>query len=77
MEIAALIIAILALFISIASLSLQLGKHWSSHSIQLQPVDALFNPAMGKKIGSEFKSFDSPLDPDEKAYFEEKNKVKS
>jgi hypothetical protein len=73
-EIAALIISVLSLVLSVASISWMIAKQLSTHTIQLQPVDSLFNPAMGKKIGSDFKEFDAPMDDDEKEYFTEQNK---
>lgn len=76
MEIASLIIATIALILSVASISWMLAKHWTTHTVQLQPVDSLFNPTMGKKIGSEFKEIGDPLDEIEKKYFEEQNKPK-
>ena len=73
MEIAALIIAFLALIVAVASLSWQLGKHWSTHVVQLQPAESLMNfGKMGKKIGEEFKEFDEP-DPDVEEYFKKHN----
>lgn len=76
MELAALILSIIALMMGAASLIWQLAIKLSTHTVQLQPVESLFNPAMGKKIGSEFKEIGDPLDDLEQKYFEEQNKPK-
>ena len=75
MEIAALIIGTMAFILSTLSLSWQLGRHWSTHVVQLQPVEDLvqgFKPS--PKIGDEFRGFDDPLDDAEQAYFDKQNK---
>lgn len=75
MTIAALIIGVLALIISIISLSWQLGKHWSSHVVQLQSVeDLVYQDKKSKKIGEEFRAFDEPLTEEEQAYFDKHKK---
>lgn len=59
MEIAALILAALAFVIASADLIWNLAKHFSTHTVQLQPVESLFNPQPSKTIGEDFEEFDS------------------
>lgn len=75
MEIAGIIIGTLALVVSLISLSWQLGKHWSTHVVQLQSAESIMGLGgkMGKKIGEEFKEFDVGLDAEEEEYFKKQN----
>jgi hypothetical protein len=59
MDIAALIIAILAFLMASANLVIYLSKHvFSSHTIQLQPVSELVKP---EEINADlFQEFDAP-----------------
>lgn len=74
MDIAALILATLSLVMSTGLLAVFLGKNYfSSHVVQLQPVDSLLGgaPPVGPKgtpIGDEFREFDE-LTPEEEEYF--------
>ena len=76
MELAALIIATIGFIIATISLSWQLGKHWSTHVVQLQSVESLIadQGSRQQKIGDEFRSFDEPMDEAEQAYFDKQNK---
>lgn len=69
MDIAALILSILALISSLACLVLMLAKNFfSTHQVQLQPVDPfanLFPSEMGKGKMDPFQDIDLPLDEDD------------
>jgi hypothetical protein len=69
MDIAALILSILALISSLACLVLMLAKNFfSTHQVQLQPVDPfanLFPSEMGKPKMDPFQDIDIPLDEDD------------
>lgn len=68
MDIAALIIAILALVASLTSLTWQLSKHFSTHVIQRELVDP-FKDSIGGQVGSPvmdmFRELGDPIDKDE------------
>lgn len=69
MEIAALILSIISLLASLACLVLMLAKNFfSTHQVQLQPVDPfanLFPSEMGKGKMDPFQDIDLPLDEEE------------
>lgn len=69
MEIAALILSVIALLFSVACLILMLAKNFfSTHQVQLQPVDPfanLFPNEMGKPKMDPFQDIDLPLDEDD------------
>ncbi|HEY8272151.1 MAG TPA: hypothetical protein VIG33_14775 [Pseudobdellovibrionaceae bacterium] len=76
MELAAFIIAVIALIVSLASLTWLIAKQLSTHQVQLVPVDpfAQFDPGkVGAKtspMGDDFKELGEPLSPEEKEYFD-------
>lgn len=80
MELAALIISVIALMISIPSMVWLLAKQMSTHQIQMVPVDSITNTPQNIQadpIGDLYRDFDrphvmknEPLDKDEQAYFE-------
>ncbi len=86
MDIAALIISIIALVSSLACLVIMLAKNFfSSHTVQLQPVDhmAAFKDILGgevgKPMGDQFRDLGDPIDQDEIEHLErlkEKQKKK-
>lgn len=68
MEIAAIILATISLIMSMASLTWLLAKHFSSHNIQMVPIDPFKDgmpQEMGKKIFDEFRDLGDPVDQDE------------
>mgnify|MGYP007071092011 CR=1 FL=1 len=76
MAIAALIISALSLIASLGCLVIMLAKNYfSTHVVQLQPVDTAFQAASpGKPVEDSFVEFDAkPLDPDEEDYFKRQN----
>lgn len=61
MAIAALILSVIALFMSGALLIVFLAKNvFSSHTIQMVPADSLVGNGNSKPMGSEFLEFDAP-----------------
>lgn len=80
MELAALILSVMALLMSSASIIWLLAKQLSTHQIQMVPAESLV-PApqniTADPIGDLYRDFDrphimknEPLDKDEQAYFE-------
>lgn len=67
MIIAALILSIIALIMSISCLVFMLAKHFSTHSIQMVPADN-FAP-LAKPMGNDFAEIGDPM-PEEKINFE-------
>lgn len=69
MEIASLILSVIALLFSIANLVVMLAKNFfSTHQVQLQPVDPfanMFPSEIGKKKLDPFEDIDLPLDEDD------------
>lgn len=64
MIIAALILSVLSLVVSLVCLVWMLAKHFSTHTVQLQPVSDVFdNLKMGKPVDN-FAEIDDPLDED-------------
>lgn len=77
MEIAALILATLALLVSAGSMTWQLAKHFSTHTVQLQPIESLVGQNVrGQPIGDEFEEFDLtppvPLTAEERGHLNAK-----
>lgn len=77
MELAALILSVIALLIGGASLVWQLAKQLSTHQVQLVPMQTELDAIAGPKadpIGDIYRDFDrpkvEPLSKDESAYFE-------
>lgn len=71
MDIAALIISVLSLLLSISVSIIMVAKHYfSSHVIQYQPVESAFPTPMptGKPMEDAFRDFDQ-LTPEEEEYF--------
>lgn len=61
MEIAAIILSIVSLLMSGAVLVIYLAKHvYSTHSIQMVPVESALGELAQKKMGEEFEEFDGP-----------------
>lgn len=61
MELAALILSILALLMSGTVLVIFLAKNvFSSHTIQMVPAESLASPMKTPVIGEEFEEFDGP-----------------
>jgi hypothetical protein len=82
MEIASLILSIIALILSIASIIWQVSKHLSSHTIQyVNPFDGKtqdpLSEAMGKDPKKEFREIGDPLDEDELEYIERMKEKKA
>lgn len=82
MAIAALIVSVLALILSLFCVSMMVAKNWfSSHTIQYVPLD---QPDFGGGHGgppspldkNPFRDISEPLSPEEKAYFKEIEKKK-
>lgn len=69
MEIAALILSVISLIISIACLVLMLAKNFfSTHQVQMVPVDPFKDSMpgeMGQKIFSQFRDIDMPVTQEE------------
>jgi len=63
MEIAALILSIIALILSISCLIFVLAKHFSSHQVQMVPVDNFAPLARG--MGDDFREIDDKTPPKE------------
>lgn len=79
MEIAALIISVIALILSISTFIRFEAKELSTHQVQLVPADSLVDLKSGKKpeVEQMMMDFDDPrgkLDLDEQKYFESLNK---
>lgn len=79
MQLAALILSCFSLALAIASISWQLGKHWSTHQIQMVPVDSVVgNNRPDIPISDQYQEFDQvisdPMTPEEKEYFEKHNR---
>ena len=63
MEIAALILSVFALIVSVANLSIMLAKNYfSTHQVQLVPADSLIPQPQAKPLGEEFAEFDQMKD---------------
>lgn len=85
MELASLIISILALLIGGSSLVWQLAKHFSTHKIQMVPVDVATgqmapSPAtkqIGRKLGAEYRDFETGITDAERAELETRLKLKN
>lgn len=63
MDIAAFVIALLAFVMASANLIIYLSKNvFSSHTIQMQPIDDLFSgiPKQGHALPDSFEEFDGP-----------------
>jgi hypothetical protein len=61
MEIAALILSVISLFMSGALLIVFLAKNvFSSHTIQMVPAESLVGSPKSQPMGSEFLEFDAP-----------------
>lgn len=78
MEIAALILSIISLCVTVFNTVMFWSKYMSTHTVQLQPVDTFVDLGTGKvesrPIVDQFKDFDDPsLDPDEDDYFKKHN----
>ena len=81
---AALIISVISLMLSMASITWLLAKHLSSHTIQMVPLEQeLPNLGLGgtkptSPLMDMYQEFDAPrpLDPSEEAYFNQFNKPK-
>jgi len=79
MELAAVILSVMALLVSLTSLVWQLAKHFSTHQIQMMPVDNFMPGFVGAKtspIGDEFKELGEALSPEEKEYFDKRMNAK-
>ena len=82
MDMAALIISVFSLMVSLVSLIWILAKQFSTHNIQMVPVDpfsAPYNGMVGAKtspIGDDFKELGDPLSEDEQEYFNKLNAKK-
>ncbi len=80
MEIASLIMSIIALIFSIANMVWLLAKHFSSHSIQYVPAPSMgqdpLSEIMGKDPRKEFRELGEPLDDDELSYIDDMKKRK-
>lgn len=64
MEIAAIILSVMSLMSSLSCLVWMLAKHFSSHTVQLQPMSDVFdNLKMGKPM-DDFAEIDDPLNKD-------------
>ncbi len=77
MELASLIISVLALIIGLASLSWQIAKAFSTHTIQyVDPFKGMDGGKieLGKGQDKEFREIGEPLDDDELSYLEEAKK---
>ena len=81
MELAALIISVLALIVGLASLSWQIAKAFSSHTIQYVPAPNLrqdpLTEQMGKDPTKDFREIGEPLDGDELEYIERMREKKA
>jgi len=74
MELASVIISVIALLLSMASLVWQLAKHFSSHTIQYVPAPMPQDEIGGgisKDPMKEFREIGAPLEEDELQYMEE------
>lgn len=82
MEIASLIISVLALIGSLACLTLMLAKNFfSSHTVQMVPVDPMKDlmssmPEIGREMGNQFRDLGDPIDEEEREYLENIRKKK-
>lgn len=71
MELAALIISILALICSVASLVWLGAKELSTHTVQLTPIESLIGEkGQGRPMESAFKEIGDELSTDELEYFQ-------
>lgn len=63
MELAAIILSVISLLASLACLVIMLAKNFfSTHQVQLQPVDFSGEPSqIGKPFQDAFREFDAPL----------------
>lgn len=71
MEIAALILSVIALILSMFCVIVMVAKEWfSSHQVQLVPLDqALEAKGQGRPIAEPFKEIGDPLTEEEMQYF--------
>ena len=81
MDIASLVLSIIALTLSIGTLVVVLAKHFSTHKIQMVPLDHPMShggdvgPGRPFSPESNYADFEDPLSDDEKEYFDkQKNK---
>lgn len=70
MEVASVIISTLALIISIAALTWQMAKHFSTHQIQMVPIDPFKDNSepggqVGKDFAEQFRDLGDPIDQEE------------
>lgn len=67
MSIAAIILSVIALIISVVNLSLMLAKNFfSSHTVQyVDPFEKTMPQEIGKKIFDQFQDLDIPMDQEE------------
>ncbi len=72
MDLASLLISTLSLIISIAAIVWLLAKHFSTHQIQMVPVDNPFSQGLdpmpqqiGKPMMSEYRDLGDPISQDE------------
>ena len=82
MQIASLILSIIALLASLGCLVIMLAKNYfSTHVVQMQPVNPMgdmmeqFSKEIGKTLGNPYREIDDPIDEQERDYIEQiKNK---
>lgn len=74
MAIAALILSVIGLILSMACVIIMVSKeYFSSHTVQLTPIesiDALRPRAKGRPMNEAFTDISDPLSDDEREYFE-------
>lgn len=77
MEIAALILSVLSLILSVFCVSVMVAKEWfSSHVVQMVPVDSVAPQAggQGRPLTEPFKEIGDPMTEEEMEYFNLNNK---
>ena len=83
MDIAALIISVIALIVGLAAFSWTLAKHLSTHTIQYvnpfagKDTQDPLTEEMGKDPRKAFREIGDPLDEDELEYIEKMNEKKA